>query len=741
MAYGSHRSAELHQTFLREELADMVEAGHWLVLPYYAVRSAPDLRISPLGVVPQRDRRPRPIVDYTFTNINADTLKLAPTAAMQFGKALERLLYKAAQADLTKGPILASKYDLADAFMRVSLSVTSILKLAVAVPTLPGETPLVAVPLVLPMGWLESPPTFCSITETIADLANARIQLGHTPQPTHRHETVANTAPPSPDWGPPAPLLTPPNDPVPAQPAHFGVATEPLLEYVDVFMDDFILLTQGPTIRQQEVRRILLECLDMVIRPLDSQDRPERKEAASIKKLLKGDGCQLELKTVLGWVLNLSHRTIQLPASRSLRLAKLLASLPHTKKRASRKLWSQVLGELRSMVLAIPGGKGLFSHLQRALKPTPGRLRLTQAIHDELDDWRWLTNNLHARPTSWDEIVPSAPTHIGSHDAAALGMGGVWFAAHGTSPVALPPLLWRQRFDPDITASLVTFDNPRGATSNSALELAGHVAHNDILTSYTPTPGLSLSVYTDNTPTLYWTKKGSTSSGLQAAYLLRLQALHQRHFGYHVTLHHIAGTANVMADDCSRLWHLDDAQLLTHFDLTYPQSLPWQLCTLRPEMHSAIHSALQKQRQQPEWFLAQLTKPKLGGPSGWPNVPTGALTPSKTPVPLSPATTWLPLPTTSTWVPSPRAASPASLGGNVETALRSVGQTTPFWGPTTTTPASSPRASSSLPSNANFSATPKKTPLPPAWTPSQWTSSKLRSASAPPPAQTSVWLI
>ena len=61
--YGAHSSANEHKDFLHDELADMVEAGHWFVLPYSTVRHATDLRISPLGVVPQRDRQPRPIVD------------------------------------------------------------------------------------------------------------------------------------------------------------------------------------------------------------------------------------------------------------------------------------------------------------------------------------------------------------------------------------------------------------------------------------------------------------------------------------------------------------------------------------------------------------------------------------------------------------------------------------------------------------------------------------------------------
>jgi hypothetical protein len=46
-----------------------------------------------------------------------------------------------------------------------------ILNLAVEAPTtLPDKDPLIAVPMVLPMSWMESPPAFCMVTETIADL-------------------------------------------------------------------------------------------------------------------------------------------------------------------------------------------------------------------------------------------------------------------------------------------------------------------------------------------------------------------------------------------------------------------------------------------------------------------------------------------------------------------------------------------------------------------------------------------
>jgi hypothetical protein len=86
---GPHKSAKDHQAFLHTEMADMIEKGQWLVLPYHLAQTLPNLRISPIGVVPQRDRRPRTIVDYSFSGINKETCpRLAPAEAMQFGKAL-----------------------------------------------------------------------------------------------------------------------------------------------------------------------------------------------------------------------------------------------------------------------------------------------------------------------------------------------------------------------------------------------------------------------------------------------------------------------------------------------------------------------------------------------------------------------------------------------------------------------------------------------------------------------------
>jgi hypothetical protein len=121
MARGPHKLAFEYADCLGEELMEVILKGQWIVLPYSLVRALPrrvirQLGISPMGVVPQRDRRPRVIVDYSFFGVNEETVKLAPHEAMQFGKALERILRQIIESNPTHGPVYLLKIDIADGF-------------------------------------------------------------------------------------------------------------------------------------------------------------------------------------------------------------------------------------------------------------------------------------------------------------------------------------------------------------------------------------------------------------------------------------------------------------------------------------------------------------------------------------------------------------------------------------------------------------------------------------------------
>jgi hypothetical protein len=116
---------------------------------------------------------------------------------MQFGKAVDQIIKKVAEANPCHGVENLSKYDFASTLMRVGFSPSIILKLAVAVPmTLADkDNPLIAVQMDIPMGWMESPPAFCMVTDTVSDQANARIAQGYILCMYHCHKAMANPMP------------------------------------------------------------------------------------------------------------------------------------------------------------------------------------------------------------------------------------------------------------------------------------------------------------------------------------------------------------------------------------------------------------------------------------------------------------------------------------------------------------------------------------------------------------------
>ena len=609
---GSHQSAKADIDFVCQEMLEFCEQGFWTVLPLSIALRLPHLRLSPLGVVPQRNRRPRLIVDYTYSGVNDDTVKLAPPEAMQFGKALQRLLSRIVRANPRYGPVYLGKIDIADGFYRIGLQPRDIPRLGVILPTTQGE-PLVALPLALPMGWVESPPYFTSVTETACDLLNARLR--HWQEvPPHPLEDLAAT--------PPTAVASPPGKWMPDTPA-FGDSAplhSPPLAYGDVYVDDFIMAAQTRRHRRR-VLRAALHSIDQVIRPLAADDRPSRKDPVSVKKLRQGDAFWATQKTILGWDLDTRAGTLTLPPHRLSRLYELLDAFPATRKRAPLAEWYQLLGELRSMAAALPGARGLFSTLQDVLKrKANSRVRLSRRVFDSLTDFRAIADSLRNRPTRFRELIPVGdPIAVGACDASQRGMGGVWFAA------GLPPLVWRSEFPPAIQRSLVTSDNRTGTISISDLELAGTIAHKDVLAHALPCVAeRPIWLAGDNRASLAWATKGSATSTTARAYLLRLNALHQRRFRYVPQHDYIAGKANVMADDASRRWDLSDAALLTHFNSSYPQDSLWTLQPLPNAMRSAVIGSLSRQRSIPASLRIDTTPLPVPGGSGNGSAPPSA---------------------------------------------------------------------------------------------------------------------
>ncbi len=254
----------------------MVRDGYWCVLPFSAVAKYTNLKLSPAGVVPQRERRPRIILDYSYppdNNVNATSLPIAPVQAMQFGKAFQRLMQRLVYCNKQFGPPLMAKLDLADGYYRVPLSPLAALELAVV---LPGDGPyqhLIGIPLSLPMGWTHSPPYFCAYTETITDIANA--SLHHPALPRHALEPVLQQFATMLDTKFQSSALLP-----------LGAQSLPPLATVDVYLDDFMALAQPP--HHMKTMRTLLHAVDAIF--FDTPAHSTRRSIVSTSKIANGDG-------------------------------------------------------------------------------------------------------------------------------------------------------------------------------------------------------------------------------------------------------------------------------------------------------------------------------------------------------------------------------------------------------------------------------------------------------------------
>jgi hypothetical protein len=168
-------------------------------------------------------------------------------------------------------------------------------------------------------------------------------------------------------------------------------------------------------------------------------------QPASLKKMRKGDAAWATWKVILGWTIGTLAMKIEPAAHHIQRLFELLDSVAPHHKRVSFTTWEKIMGELRSMVRAIPGGKGLFSILQEVLTNKcdgNNRIRLTIPVHAVPRDFRWLASDLEWLTTRITEVIPTRqPATLGAHDVAALGMGGVQFIPLPDG--SIQPLLWR----------------------------------------------------------------------------------------------------------------------------------------------------------------------------------------------------------------------------------------------------------------------------------------------------------
>jgi hypothetical protein len=190
VARGPHSSAQFPKAIahFEAEAAEKIRTNQARLVLWDSIKDNPpkELKISPIAAIPHKSKDFRSILDLSFrlrlkkggvrTSVNNTTEKTAPAGAIdQIGECLSRIIHAFAEAD-DAAKIFMAKWDIKDGFWRMDCAAGEEWNFAYVLPQEEGEPITLVVPTSLQMGWVESPPYFCTATETSRDISTEYIE-------------------------------------------------------------------------------------------------------------------------------------------------------------------------------------------------------------------------------------------------------------------------------------------------------------------------------------------------------------------------------------------------------------------------------------------------------------------------------------------------------------------------------------------------------------------------------------
>ena len=579
------------------------------------------LKISPVAMIPHKSKKYRCILDLSFTlhkngkrysSVNETTTKLSKQESMtQLGSSLQRIVSTLANNENLLKPFKFTKLDIKDGFWRLAVNNEDAWNFCYVLPSLKPTNSIDDIELVVPnslqMGWCESPPLFCSGSETARDtIARLKLDISNT-LPLHDFEIKM-----LPKQG---------NKQVNTK----NEQNTKSITLTEVFVDDFIGITNDLTSEYlTHLSRSMIHGIHSIFPP-PSVTNHNGGDPISEKKLDNDDGRWSFTKEILGWIFNGETYTIQLPEVKCIKIVLLLNSVLKMK-RASLNKFQKLAGKLQHASFGIPKGRSLFSPIQMAMGGNPDFITVTIELRIILEDWRYIIKYLKNNPTSVSQLVVHPPNYIGYTDACGLGAGGVWISGIDF----LPPFLWKFEWPENIQKSLITANNPNGTLTINDLELCGKVLGWLALEGNGPDLHKKhIVTFCDNTSAVSWAHKLRTSKSKVAGRLLRILGLRIHSCqASSLTPRYIPGENNIMADIISRSFkkgkYFKSAENLTeYFNLHFPlpQESSWQEYHIPKEWVSRVIASLHG-KLLPLASLLRLPKPgKNTGNTGQTTLP------------------------------------------------------------------------------------------------------------------------
>jgi hypothetical protein len=616
---GPHRSAKVKAATrqLRQETMEKIKHGYARVVKWKEIRDdiPKKLKISPVAMIPHKSKPFRCIMDLSFTlhdggktykSVNETTNKQAKWQSMaQLGLCIQRMVATLADNYDTSKPFHFVKLDIKDGFWRMAVSDDNAWNFAYVLPSLKtledeGDVELV-VPNSLQMGWCESPPFFCSGSETARDVITHLMTKDELPPHRIEHDMLTDIMKDATNEG------TDNGD----------------ITLFEVFVDDFVGLTNNGSMEHlQKISRAMIHGIHSIFPPPDVT-KHSGEDPISEKKIKKGEGIWAVEKEILGWIFNGKTFTIRLPSQKIKDIIKLIRGMLKMK-RPSLNKYQKLAGKLQHASLGLPGGKGLFSPIQIAMQGNPEFVPLTCVLKQCLKDWQAIIRHMEKNPTSVLQLVKDYPAFIGYSDSCGIGTGGTW----SSGLESLAPFLWKYEWPNDIKASLCTATNPTGTLTMNDLELAGMVLNIFALECNVQDLEFKhIASFCDNTSAVAWAHKLRTSKSTVAARLLRIISLrlHARRASSLLPMN-IAGEDNDMADIVSRSFQggkffKHNSDIVSYFDSKFPLPKPnsWREFRIPPRLISLVISSLRGKQLPMESFLRP---PEIGKNTGATGVTT-----------------------------------------------------------------------------------------------------------------------
>ena len=593
---GPHISAKqkIAAIQLQKETKEKIKHGYARTVQWKDIKDnvPPQLKISPIAMIPHKSRKFRAILDLSFSlynkgakhpSVNETTNKMAKAEAMaQLGLSIKRIVSTMAKNHNLEKPFKFAKLDIKDGFWRMAVNNENAWNFCYVLPSTTKNLNIdditIVVPNSLQMGWCESPPFFCAGTETARDIIDSLIDTNAT-LPQHPFEEMM--------------LKEAVLDQIKMDKNNKTTDTT----LIEVFVDDFIGMANDiSTENLQKISRAMIHGIHSIFPPPQVSGH-NGQDPVSEPKLKKGEGTWAYEKEILGWILNGQDYTLQLPPEKCKTIAQQIRKILK-KKRVSLNKFQKIAGKLQHASFGIPGGTGLFSPIQMAMAHDPEFINITPELKIILTDWRYMIQFLQKNPTSVLQLIVEIPHYLGYSDSCGIGTGGIWCS--GLASIA--PLLWQLEWPDDIKSNLITANNRNGSLTMNDLELAGAVLNWLVLECQSDInlQHKHIGVFCDNTSAVAWAQRLRTSKSIPAGRMLRMlgMRIHARQASSLTPLN-IAGEENDMADMVSRAFkngqyfHAKN-NLTQYFNSNFPlpQRKSWREFQIPKELVSRVISCL-----------------------------------------------------------------------------------------------------------------------------------------------------